>query len=283
MSAWTLVEPCCGSAALTLHMLGARRSLVPYQGTKWSVRRPLEGVVRGCGVWGQPARVVLSDAGPWAEAVRLVLDTYSGAVATVLAGLVQEGEADPEGLYARLVSEPVPWVPEVRAAVLLWLQRMSFSAKAVGVRDSRWVVHGLNSTSAHGCAGTERFGEIKPQGRGLLEAVCQAPTLEDVTAHRGLAPPVRTDDRTVVYLDPPYQGTEPYPCGHLTRDEVVDYARAWTDVGAAVIVSEAEPIADLVEQGWTARRIRGPGRAQGRQRFRRATRGEEWVTVWRAA
>ena len=54
---------------------------------------------------------------------------------------------------------------------------------------------------------------------------------------------------TVAYMDPPYVGTTGY--GHdLPRSEVVSLARRWADAGATVAISEAEPIGDLVSDGW---------------------------------
>ena len=57
-----------------------------------------------------------------------------------------------------------------------------------------------------------------------------------------------------VYIDPPYVGTTGY--GHaLGRDEVVALARRWREAGAHVAVSEAEPIAELVADGWHAHEL----------------------------
>ena len=54
---------------------------------------------------------------------------------------------------------------------------------------------------------------------------------------------------TVAYMDPPYVGTSGY--GHdLPRADVVALARRWADAGATVAISEAEPIGDLVSDGW---------------------------------
>lgn len=279
MSGWTLVEPCCGSAALTLHLLGARRALVPYQGTKWSLRRELEGIVRRLGYWGAPDHVVLVDVAPWSAAIAAVL-RQRDAVLAVLRPLVERGAEDPAGLYAELSDAPVPEGQAEQAATLLWLQRMNFASKAVGAVGGRWVTNGLNTTSAYGRAGTDKFGSVRPLGPALLEAVKQAPQFGSVVAFDG-AVEIEIGSRTLIYFDPPYQGTTRYPSGHIDREGVVEEARAWAEQGASVIVSEAEPIAELVADGWEAMELRGPGNAQGRQQFRRATRGSEWVTVRR--
>ena len=88
-----------------------------------------------------------------------------------------------------------------------------------------------------------------------------AAVLSDRMAGRGLSswPPVTvTDDGrklfkvpegAIVYIDPPYQGTTGYGAD-LGRDEVVTLARSWARRGAVVCISEAEPIPELVEDGW---------------------------------
>ena len=54
---------------------------------------------------------------------------------------------------------------------------------------------------------------------------------------------------TVCYMDPPYVATTGY-AHDLPRAEVVTLARRWTAAGATVAISEAEPIPELVAEGW---------------------------------
>lgn len=271
---WTFVEPCCGAAAITLHLLGARRALVPYQGSKWSIRREIAAEL---GVDGPPHRVILSDASCWASVVATVL-TAGPDVVGCLRPLVEQGSTDPRGLYARLSAKPVPDDRVERAATLLWLQRMNFSAKAVGDVAGRWKVHGLSHSSAFGKAATASFGAVRPLGPALLASVSAAPQVPIAVAERGLAEP-RVDGPTVVLLDPPYANTTGYPSGSLSRGEVVECAMAWYADGAKVRVCEAEPIRELVALGWRAKHLRGQHRRGHAQTFRRATRGEEWLTM----
>jgi hypothetical protein len=56
--------------------------------------------------------------------------------------------------------------------------------------------------------------------------------------------------RVLIYIDPPYSGTTGY--AHLfPRGAVVAVARRWAEAGAHVVISEAEPIPELVADGWT--------------------------------
>ena len=80
---------------------------------------------------------------------------------------------------------------------------------------------------------------------------------------------------TIVYADPPYQNTTPY-ANHLGRAEVVAIARRWAAAGATVAISEAEPIPELVAEGWYAVEITGERVGQARTFSRQKS---EWVTL----
>ena len=79
----------------------------------------------------------------------------------------------------------------------------------------------------------------------------------------------------VAYCDPPYRGTTGYG-NDLPRTEVVELARRWADAGAAVYVSEAEPIPELVEEGWHTVEITSTRVGQKRT-FSKQKR--EWLTM----
>lgn len=275
MFGWTFAEVCSGSAAISLHLLGARRTIVPYQGGKWSLRNEIESVVRRLGFFGEPSRIVLSDATHWAQTIATILEDRD-RVARLLEPIVVEGEADPRAVYDRLVASPMPSDPYQRAAVALWLQRMSFAAKAVGNRQDKWLAHGLNNTSAYGYEGGENFNEIDPLGPSLLRAVQSAPRMRSVSVVSDAALVV-PEGRTCAFFDPPYRGTTGYSGGKLSRDEVVDIARKLVR-GAAVIISEAEAIDELVDDGWRCQLIRGSDRTDQRQKFRKSSSAQEWVT-----
>ena len=80
---------------------------------------------------------------------------------------------------------------------------------------------------------------------------------------------------TVCYMDPPYVGTTGY-ASDLPRSEVVALARRWQAAGARVCVSEAEPIPELVADGWHAVRIDGERQGQKRTFSRQQA---EWLTL----
>jgi len=272
---WTLVEPCCGSAALTLHLLGAQRPVVPYQGTKWRFRYELASLITGLGFGGRPERIVLCDVGPWGRVAPVVLDRL--ARAQVILHLRCMSEDDPRAVWNSLNGAAVPVSDGRYAAEYLFLQRLAFSGKAVAERNGRWWSPGFNASSAYGLPRTSRFGAVSPMVPGLIRVLeSYDTTLADVAVSTS---PEFCGSRVLVYLDPPYRGSTRYPCGDLPRHEVVAMARTCAEAGWTVLVSEAEPIGELVADGWSVERINA-GRADTSP-FR--GKNPEWVTHWQSS
>jgi 16S rRNA G966 N2-methylase RsmD len=78
-----------------------------------------------------------------------------------------------------------------------------------------------------------------------------------------------------VYIDPPYQDTTGY-AHDLDRAAVVELARSWRAAGAHVCISEAEPIAALVAEGWYTCEITHERRGQKRTFSKQQS---EWLTM----
>jgi hypothetical protein len=76
-------------------------------------------------------------------------------------------------------------------------------------------------------------------------------------------------------MDPPYLNTTGY-ASDLPRADVVALARRWAAAGATVCISEAEPIPELVAEGWHAVRIDGE-RVGARRTF--SKQQAEWLTL----
>ncbi len=89
----------------------------------------------------------------------------------------------------------------------------------------------------------------------------------------------------IVFCDPPYLNTTGYK-HDLPRSEVVRMARLWADAGATVCISEAEPIPELMADGWHAVEIsatrRGAKRTfTGQQKMAKKKQPAEWLTLSR--
>jgi hypothetical protein len=125
------------------------------------------------------------------------------------------------------------------------------------------------------------FDDEQARGRpGAIAALMgwQSPLPMPATIHpdaRGIEPGPDLPPGTVAYMDPPYVNTTGY--GHdLPRSDVVTLARRWAAAGAMVAISEAEPIGDLMAEGWHAVRIDGERKGQARTFSKQK---DEWLTL----
>ena len=327
------VELCCGSAAVTLKLLGGRHAVPPisYMGSKRGYAVAILGAMGLRSGIGADS-VLLCDAGPWAHVWSVLADPAMRD--EVAATLRSWSDEDPRALWERLREEHrgtwEEWTAE-RAAGWLTL--------------NGWAAHGKDANSYGGpgrehkascCALTMpglahrttalapiltppphvhagRAEEIDPvavgawllrtawSGGGRVQqyqgpdrpSACHEDGWVACIERDGLATRVETSasgapsiyagpaedlhpipplDGVYVYIDPPYQGTTGY-AADMPRDTVLDVARRWSDAGAVVCVSEAEP---LPLDGWhhveiTVARV-GQKRTFSRQQA-------EWLTM----
>lgn len=126
------------------------------------------------------------------------------------------------------------------------------------------------------------------EGRGYSKAVYTYPrdwivgkATESAQAFQGVVPDALYEDAgavepfadAIVYIDPPYRGTLGYSESDLSRERLVEIARSWHDVGAKVLISEGEEIADLIADGWHS------ARCPDRIGFNPKKPAQEWVTI----
>ena len=136
--------------------------------------------------------------------------------------------------------------------------------------EGRWINTGDGGATFGGaafCSPPERTAE------GFDAAPGDVPALIHPDA-RTIDPPALPPG-TICYMDPSYVGTTGY-AHDLPRSEVVALARRWAAAGATVAISEAEPIPELVAEGWFAVEITGERIGQART-FSKQKR--EWVTL----
>jgi hypothetical protein len=155
-------------------------------------------------------------------------------------------------------------------------------ARRVDPREvARWLVRATWSYEQ----GNIRTGFVGPGDR-RQDTTATATATATERAGMGLPATITPDARAIepspdlppgaiAYMDPPYVGTTGY--GHdLPRSEVVALARRWSAAGAMVAISEAEPIGDLVAEGWHAVRIDGERKGQARTFSKQK---DEWLTL----
>lgn len=236
-----------------------------YQGGK---RRYASAILGALGLRpGQGAsRVVLCDAGTWG----LAWERWAHApeAVEVLRQWASEGR-DRREHFALLAGLPPPSDPAVWLATLLELQDAVFGGAPIVCRE-KWHTHGFKgennrSTTAGLACRLARAASVQWPG---LEVYHRSATELDPVA-------LGVDAETVCFVDPPYSGVTGYGAS-LSRAEVVAIALRFSAAGATVAVSEGEPVAELVAEGWHTLDITAAHHGQPRTFTK--SRGE-WLTM----
>lgn len=269
------VELCAGTAALSLRLAHpTARPPVSRMGSKTGYADAILRVL-GLRPGGGAERYLWCEPDP---GVRLLLEAYRDAELAQAAAAIIRGWADeePRALWERLRAEGPP-----RGAGGYEVARQTVTAgwafrpghPESGFRDPYGGFSGSGSTDTITVAGMV----------ARLEALPTLPATIATDA-RAVDPGPSLPSGTVCYIDPPYVGTTGY-AHDLGRAEVVELARRWQAAGALVAISEAEPIAELVADGWHTVDVSGERRGQRRTFSRQQS---EWVTLsappaWRPA
>jgi len=257
------VELCAGTAALSLrlHARGARPP-VSRMGAKTGYADCILRVL-GLAPGARAAHYLWCEPDP---GVRLLLEAYRDAdLARAAAAIIRSwADEEPRALWERLRAEGPPRLP------------------ATGPEVARWAL-GEAWQNGGRYMGPDRPSSCHPPGwtasitaEGLARRADTLPTLPATIAPdaREVHPPALPPG-TIAYMDPPYVGTTGY-ASDLPRSEVVALARRWQAAGARVCISEAEPIPELVADGWHAVRIDGERQGQKRTFSRQQA---EWLTL----
>lgn len=204
----------------------------------------------------------------WSDAEGRWINTGDGGATFGGATFASPPERTAEGLDAAPADLPAVVAPD---------------ARVVDPREvARWSILRVRTMpqSHPGDAG-DFLPMVAPSGTTRYRPDTPAPMLDRRESMPALIhPDARTIDPptlppgTVAYMDPPYVNTTGY-AHDLPRAEVVTLARRWAAAGATVAVSEAEPIPELVAEGWYSVDI--TGERVGQRRTFGGT--QEWVTL----
>ena len=167
----------------------------------------------------------------------------------------------PAGELEDLPTLPATIADDARKVDPREVARWAFVQRVTG-RGANW---GTNCDLAGNGGCDPRNGQRFPFNlHKNLIPIDAAPTLPATIADdaRAIDPP-QLPPGVVVYIDPPYLDTTGY-AHDLPRSEWVPVVRRWQEAGAMVVVSEAEPIPELMEDGWHAVRIDGERKGQKR-------------------
>jgi hypothetical protein len=226
-------ELCAGTAALSLRLHGGKNARPPVsrmgnkQGYAQAILRTL-GLRSGSGA----ARYLWCEPDP---GCRLLLTSYTDADLRAKAAEIirRWKDEDPRALWERLRAEgPVKSPPVDPREVARWVYN----------RANRVYGDGGFASKKTGSAGNRRSVHV-----GCGPTLSTLPTLPaSILPDARAVDPPQLPPGSVVYIDPPYVNTTGY--GHdLGRDAVCEIAERWASAGAWVVISEAEPLAEL---GW---------------------------------
>ncbi len=301
------VELCCGSAAVTLSLLGGKHARPPisYMGSKRGYAHAIlwaMGLQRGQGA----DQVLLCDAGPWAHVWAVLADPERcQEVAAILMGWKDE---DPRALWERLrdehrgewdgwgVERAAGWLlatawggkkpsggsmstmgyagPDVRHAAEREGIAHRLQSVAAWLQVGAWSQWGVEGKAFHVPHDGVKGGSVafKPE---VLSTRVATLTTGPVSIFAGPAETIEPpDDCDGVYMfcDPPYANCTGY-AADMPRETVLATAQRWSDAGAVVCVSEAEP---LELDGWHHLDITSTRQGQRRTFSRQQC---EWLTM----
>ena len=263
------VELCAGLASVSLVLQGGKNARPPVSrmGNK---RGYAEAILWACGLrQGQGAhRFLWCEPDPGCSAL---LRAYGRPEVLREAAQIIRGWADedPRELWERLKAEG-PIRSNEADEVARW-------GCVVG-----WALHG----QYRGPGSVNQHGRGNITAEGIARRLDAAPTFPAMTVHRDavkVAPPALPAG-SVVFVDPPYVGTSGYD-HDLPRADVINLAQRWQAAGALVCISEQEPIAQLIADGWHALDITRTRKGRKRTFSRQQA---EWLTMseppkWRPA
>ena len=239
------VELCAGTAALSLRLHGGKHARPPVsrmgnkQGYAAAILRTL-GLRSGSGA----ARYLLCEPD---DGCRLLLISYTDEELRSKAAEIIRGwkDEDPRKLWDRLRAEGPVKAPPVDPREV-----------------ARWCLGQAWGSTGYWC-GPDRGGPCgeHPEGwtgsitiPGLTGRLSTLPTLPaSILPDACDIDPPQLPPGSVVYIDPPYLNTTGY-AHDLGRAAVCELAERWASAGAWVVISEAEPLAEL---GWHQVEITG--------------------------
>ena len=252
------VEPCAGSLAVGLRLLGAR-AVCGYMGGKSGYA---DAIMSALDV-GAADEVWCADVSDWAQVWRALAKPGVGpAAADILEGWDHEAQqtSGPRGCRAVWLRLREEWrangTPADACGVARWVALIRGSGMMRGpLAGCAWPDRPEWRIGSDGKPRTDRIGYRSIKILRSLPSPLPVRVWDD-------ARKIPTRRGAVVYFDPPYAGTTGYEHGTLTRAEVESEIARWTRARCVVAVSESGDLPGSERHDLTALR-EGAGRHRG--------------------
>lgn len=236
------VEICAGSAAVSLHAVG----LTPFLGYCGSKKRYADAILHyGRLTANEISEVHLNDPGLWGVVWSVLCAEQQLDVSKII---TKNSTTESRVCYAKMkrITSSKTCMPDAKtAAASLMVLAGTFGGKEVGgfkgLHKNRPNVDGFIPNRTNLAA---RINQFHLPSKIIWKASSHnAPDLDIPTIRQSAL------ERIVVFIDPPYMGSESVYENKLSRKEVIELAYKWWQNGADVIVSESTLIKELKE--WT--------------------------------
>lgn len=236
------VEICAGSAAVSLHAVG----LTPFLGYCGSKKRYADAILHHARLTvNEISKVHLNDPGLWGVIWSVLCAEQQLDVSQII---TKNSKTESRACYVkmkRIASLNFSMPNAKRAAASLMVLAGTFGGKEVGgfkgLHKNRPNVDGFIPNRTNLAAKVNQFH--LPSNITWNASCHNASDLDILTIRQSAL------ERILVFIDPPYMGSESVYENKLPRKEVIELAYKWWKNGADVIVSEATLIKELKE--WT--------------------------------
>ena len=245
------VELCAGTAAVSFALMGYEGyHYPPYMGAKYRWAPYILSLMDV----KHSTNIHLNDIGPWSIVWQTLKDPINRSV--VSQSLRESynllgNEDDPNRLYRdMLATKLIPYDPVLFTSTFIHLQWANYMGIPVTIKDHQWKISAFNNIGF-----TRKLGIFAGQRSSLgriAERIDRMSILDlhSITVSNLSAEEIIPIPGSICYIDPPYASTAGYHKQDLTRDQVISIALSWSQSGASVYISEAEPILLLINQGW---------------------------------
>jgi len=251
------VELCSGSAAVTLALVNKQKPIVSFAGGKAGYTHEILSIFGSI----SPTSFFVNDAGNWGRTWRCIVADKKEVEMQVL--LHSEENSNDARQWAIKTLDDDNANESHRSAAHLYVVASTYGGFERG---------GFKGRHKH----RPNVDGFIPSRQTIYERLKNLTLPNIITATNKNALDIDPFP-ACVYIDPPYNGTTKYTAT-LSRQDVIQTALRWKEVGSLVVVSECEPIKELVALGWKTVEITNKRHGQKRTNTKSS---QEWLTFFK--